>query len=177
MKNAIDVTVDKNHNAMMLTLKCATIQSLIAFIDNIKLNNIQKVNLNQSQPSYLPYIISSGIIECVRTVLPELSQSKSASYTKTLSLGIGVITSSIVSSGFDGVNFFISFSISLLKSTVSTLVIDKLNHLKTIDGISLMIVLSCLFSIPKVITGVATGGLVTTLLFLLSLGAVFVGNL
>jgi len=174
MKNKIDVTVDKKRNAMKLTLECATIQSLIVFIDNIKLDKLNVNNL--SQPSYLPYIISSGVIECIRAILPELNQGKCITYTKNLALGIGIITSSIVSSGFNGTNFFISFSISLLKSTVSTLVIDKLNKLKTIDGISLMIVLSCLFSIPKVITGVATGGLVTTLLFLLSLGAVFVGN-
>jgi len=172
--NKIDVTVDKKQNAMRLTLECATIQSLIVFIDNIKLDKLNVNNL--SQPSYLPYIISSGVIECIRTILPDLSQGKCISYTKNLALGIGIITSSVVSSGFNGVNFFITFSINLLKSTVSTLIISKLNKLKTIDGLSLMIVLNCLFSIPGIVTGVVTGGLITTLLFLLSIGTVFIGN-
>jgi preprotein translocase subunit SecY len=174
-----NITIDKNHNALTLTLKCATVQSLIIFLDNIKLSklNTQNLNLNQiNTPSYLPYILSSGIVECVNVILPDLTQRKRIQYTKTLSLGIGIITSTIVSSGFNGIEYFISFSISLLKSSASTLIIDKLNKLKTIDGISVAIILNCLISIPTMIMGVATSGLVMTLLFITSMGLLFLGN-
>jgi len=173
---SISVAVDKRRSALSLTLKCATVQSLITFADNIKLNKITANMTQRSTPSYIPYILSSGIMECVRSIVPDLTQRKISQYTKSLSLGIGIITSAVISSGFDGVNFFVSFSINLLKTTASTLIIDKLNKLKTIDGMSLAIVLSCLFSIPSIIEGVATGGLVMTLLFLLSISVVFLGN-
>jgi hypothetical protein len=177
-KNSINIATDKINNILTLTLKCTTVQTLITLLDKLKINNINKfpVSLNQNIPSYTPYLISSSIIETIKSIKPDINKIQISKYTKTLSIATGIITGLIVSSRYDGINYFISLSLNILKSTATTFIIDKLDKLKTIDGISISILLNFIFSIPKIIIGLSTGSLVSTLLTFASIGLLFTYN-
>lgn len=81
----------KQSNALTFTIKLTNFQALISLMDKIKINNIP--NVAQSNPSYIPYMISSSITDCIHKIKPEMQQRTVSKFTKGLALGIGIITS------------------------------------------------------------------------------------
>lgn len=158
----------KNSNALTFTIKLASFQAVLSLLDRIKLDSIP--NVPHNNPSYIPHIISSTIMDCVQKIKPELQQRTISRFTTNLALGIGIITSAFVSSGFDGMDYFIIFTLNLIKTSCTTIIVEKLNKLKIIDGVSLVILLDFLMQIPGMITQAASQGFMISILFIISIG-------
>jgi hypothetical protein len=93
-----------------------------------------------------------------------------------ISLGIGVISSALVSVSYNGMNYVVNFTFNLLRTSGTTLIIDKLNKIKSVDGTSVAILLNLIFSIPVIIAGLSAKPLILGLLFITSLGIIAYGN-
>jgi hypothetical protein len=119
----------KNSNALTFTIKLASFQAVISLLDKIKTNT---VTMQPNNPSYIPYMISSTITECVHRIKPELNQRIMSRFTQSLALGIGIVVSSFSSVGYDGVNYFISLTLNLIKTSVTTLIIEFFNTITSI---------------------------------------------
>jgi hypothetical protein len=161
-------------NTLNLTLKFISLEALIELTNKLPIH--KNISHEVNSPLCLPYILSQGIVDCIRTIKPDLQERKVINYTKGLSLGLGIITSGLVSCSYNGIDYILNFSLTLLKTSATTLIIDKLNKLKTIDGVSIAILINFIMTIPKMILGLSTQPLTTTLLFLAHIGATAITN-
>lgn len=154
----------KQSNALNFTIKLASFQAVNTLMNNIKITE----KPTSSNPTYIPYLVSQAIMDCVQKIKPEMSERIAARYTKNLALGIGLVTSAFVSVGFDGMDYFISFSLNLFRNSATTLIVDKINSLKMLDGISVAILLDFLMEMPQLISDASANGLIMTILFMVS---------
>lgn len=101
-----------------------------------------------------PYVSASIITNVVEEVIPCMKDNLKYTmtrqkFTKKLSYGIGIITSVIISYGFDGTNYFVNLGFNLVKNLFTTYVMSKIDSYNKIDVVSLAIVINIIIAIPK----------------------------
>lgn len=104
------------------------------------------------------YISSNTIIRSLSELVPVISREnftdkKYRTFIRNVSLGINVITSAIISIKTNGEKFFIEFCLNLISGTSSILIIDKLNELNIVDGVSIFILINCIIRLIKMLSG------------------------
>ena len=115
------------------------------------------------------YLTSSTIVSLLETIPSikkdfENNPNKRLNATKEIAYIVGGVSSLVLAYGFDGINFYLTLGLNLVKNTASTIIINKLEKLKQIDGVSCTIILGTLFSVFKFAKSLINKDFVTTAL-------------
>lgn len=121
------------------------------------------------------YMASNTIIQNLGELIPVISRenftdSKYKTFIRNVAIGFGCFTSLIISVRTNGKKCFIEFCFNLISCTSTIMIIDKLKRINMVDGISISILISSIFSLVNIISGSILTmliNLVTCLLFVL----------
>ena len=139
-----------------------------SYIGNLKHNGIAD-----------SYIKSSILVSLTENVFPSIkkefenNKSKRLQVTKEISYVVGLFNSIIISVGNCGSGYFLTLGLNLCKNTASTMIIDKLNNLGQVDGVSVAILIGFLFDMPKIILSSLSKPFIETILTIISLVSLF----
>lgn len=156
--------------------------SYLTIIESLNYFSKKMNNFNLQTTSSNSYLTSNMIINMLEEVSSNIKESFSINtklkqnIIRNTSLAIGLIESTIISFGYDGINYFLIFSINLIKSTSTTYLIDKINKLNKLNGIDISIIITTLFSIPSTILSISNLPLIETLICITSIAAIFLTN-
>ncbi len=89
--------------------------------------------------------------------------------TKNIAYTLGSIKGLILSYGYDGVNFYITLGLSLIKTIGTTFIIDKLDRFHQVDGVSVAVLIGFICSLPKVGKTLLTKDFIQVILSLLTI--------
>ena len=107
-------------------------------------------------------------IPSIKKDLEERADKKSV-ITKDIAYALGSIKGLILSYGYDGANFYITLGLSLIKTVGTAFIIDRLDRLHQVDGVSVAVLIGCICSLPKVAKSFVTKDFVQIMLSLLTI--------
>ena len=107
-------------------------------------------------------------IPCIKKDFEERADKKMI-ITKDIAYALGSIKGLILSYGYDGVNFYITLGLSLIKTIGTAFIIDRLDRLHQIDGVSVAVLIGCICSLPKVAKSFITKDFIQIMLSLLTI--------
>lgn len=179
--NNCKLKIYNNHeNKINLSFKFSSYLAIIESLNFFtkKMNNLElKINSNNN---YLTsYIIVNSLEEVSDTIKENFDINKKLKQTiiRNTSLSLGLIQSCIISFGYNGLNYFLNFSINLIKCTSSTYLIEKINSLNKLNGVDVAIIINTLFAIPATILTITNLPLIETIICISCISAIFLTNI
>jgi hypothetical protein len=80
-----------------------------------------------------------------------------------------VVSSLFISAQYTGAEYILSFTLNVINNSTTTYIINKLNELNIVNGISIAVILGCLSQLPKFVLSIASKGLIEGILSILSI--------
>ena len=111
------------------------------------------------------------LLEYIPSIKKDLEEraDKKTIITKDIAYALGSIKGLILSYGYDGANFYITLGLSLIKTVGTAFIIDRLDRLHQVDGVSVAVLIGCICSLPKVAKSFMTKDFVQIMLSLLTI--------
>ena len=153
-----------------MTMKYVTLDALLEGASNVT-SFLKGVTLSDSTSSYITSSMFVGLLEYIPFIKKEFEARPNTKMNiiKKISYTLGSITSLIISYGYDGVNFYLSLGLNLVKNIGTTFLITKLNKLHQIDGLSVAIIIGFICSIPSMCKSIMNKDLIQIILSIISI--------
>ena len=157
-----------------LSLSYLTLEGLLESTSQIS-SYLKDIPISEPGSSYLSANLITNILEVIPGIKEtfESCPTKRLQVTKQIAYIVGDISSLFLAYGYNGAEFYLTLGLNLLKNRGTTFIINKLENLRQIDGVSCSIILGTLFSIPKLIKSFSNSSLFITILNISSLVALF----
>ncbi len=155
-----------------MTMKYVTLQALLEGANNIT-SFAKGIAIVDGASNYMTSSMVVRLMEYIPSIKKTFEEKadRKVIMVKNISYALGSIKGLIFSYGYDGVNFYISLGLNLVKNFSTTFIIDKLNKLHQVDGLSVAVLIGFICSIPKVAKSFLNKDFIQVILSLLTIAS------
>ena len=153
-----------------VTMQYVSLQSLLVGVNDM-VAFTKGISTVDGVSNYINSRMIVKLLEYIPSIKKDLEEraDKKTIITKDISYALGSIKGLILSYGYDGVNFYITLGLSLIKTIGTTFIIDRLDRLHQVDGVSVGVLIGFICSLPKVAKSFITKDFIQIMLSLLTI--------
>ena len=153
-----------------VTMQYVSLQALLVGVNDI-VAFTKGIATVDGVANYINSRMIVKLLEYIPSIKKDLEEraDKKTIITKDIAYALGSIKGLILSYGYDGANFYITLGLSLIKTVGTAFIIDRLDRLHQVDGVSVAVLIGCICSLPKVAKSFMTKDFVQIMLSLLTI--------